>query len=174
MCENAAFTQTETHKKQHLQSNQVHILYSMEYHKPLALVNTTDAFQLVSQNTISIRLHLIKNPQRASVVMTHAQAATSTNSQHNDELCSPLLFPLLPTVYTTSALSKNGDRATYCGIVLLCLHLWSGKDLALCCCVYICDLEKTWLNHKWHHSKWEWVSTDSCKSHTSSLFELQS
>ena len=130
MCENAAFTQTETHKKQHLQSNQVHILYSMEYHKPLALVNTTDAFQLVSQNTISIRLHLIKNPQRASVVMTHAQAATSTNSQHNDELCSPLLFPLLPTVYTTSALSKYGMEPL---------------TVALCCYVYICDLEKTWL-----------------------------
>lgn len=108
----------------------MHILYSMEYNKPLALVNTTDTFQLISQNTTSIRLHFIKTPQRASVVMTHTQAATSTYSQHNDKLCCPLLLPLLPAVYITSALSK---------------YRMEPLTVAFCCYVYSCDLEKTWL-----------------------------
>ena len=146
---------SETHTKQHLRSNQVHILYSMEYNKPLALVNTTDTFQLVSQNTTSIRLHFIKTPGRLSDdTCTHSYQHIFTAQW---QIMQSTITPSPSYCVHHLSIIQVQDGATYCGILLLCLQLWSGEDLALCCCVYICDVEKTRLNHKWHHSKW--VST---------------
>lgn len=115
----------------------------MEYNKPLALVNTTDTFQLISQNTTSIRLHFIKNPGRLSDdTRTHSYQHIFTAQW---QIMQSTITPSPSYCVHHLSIIQVQDGATYCGILLLCLQLWSGEDLALCCCVYICDLEKTWL-----------------------------